>query len=371
MKDSRAINTDEKVTSSLYYMLKKGVFRQFVDCVKESVNTDNELMLCFRTDKVVIYYNNHQVWKLYVDKKGCPIVEISGNHARDSKNWKEIFIKIGYDRKKIKDKVNDANGKDLDFRNIVFKGDQIDGGFAKRTLPPILEMINDYFDLDKTYDYFKQDYHRKSNGEPGKRDLEEKRQQQLFYIDNKAAKDGIFVYDMEFAQEYESQSEKNKDLMKMGIDGSNQSDCLGIRFDKDGKPISLVYIEIKSKKSSVTGKSGLKDHLKKMDGYLSIPKGGSIDDTHISARVEEAKEIIKCYKLLGLRGASNIDLRQIDNLKDVKKQEILLVFTGNEEGGALSYCSKQGHNYLMKACEPYMNNKEYKISLLPDALRLV
>ena len=389
MKDSRAIKLDITDKESLYYALKLGLLKQFVNIVKESKSTSKELMLCFRTSKekesVSIYYNNHQVWKLYVSK-GIPYVEISGNHARDSENWETILENIGVSKEEIEKKKK--SGKEINFKTILFSGNQIDEHFAQRTLPFIINMIEDFMDITKTYDYFKRDNHRRSNRVVGKKDLEEKRQQQLFYLQNHMFQNGLFVYDMEFAQEYENEIMKEAELKKMGITSSNQTDCLGIRFDKDGKPVSLVYIEIKSKESSVTeppvsersiqkalaeGKkpkpsSGLREHLKRMNAYLTIPEGESIEDTHIIDRVDEAKEMLECYRALGLRNIPNeFDVNSLDVLKALSKQEILLVFTGEEEGGAIHYFFRKGRNNAVKWIAPY-RNKEYHLNWWPDLM---
>lgn len=369
-KDSRAIKTDINDKNSLFWTLINGVFKQFVDIVKKSNGTPNELMLCFRTSKkgecVVIYYNNHQVWKLYMNH-AIPCVEISGNHARDSKNWQDLFSQIGVSQEKIDNEIKNKVNKELNFRSLIFKGDEIDERFAQRTLAPILEMINDFFDLQKTMNYFKNggkgEYHKKSNGQIGKRDLEEKKQQQLFYLTNNTLKDGVFVYDMEFAQEYTDENAKHADLNKMGITSANQTDCMGIRFDAQGTPVSLVYIEIKSKKSSVTeSQSGLKNHLKRMDAYLTVTEGETIMNTHIPDRIQEAKEIFQCYQSLGLRNITNFKPESFDVLNDIAHQEVMLVFTGSNTGGAANYYSTTGNKNITNILSPYLN-KEYKLTI--------
>ena len=61
--ESDAQKTGEEYKKSMFYHLTEGVFKQFVDLVKESESDDSipELMLCFRSNKdsVTIYYKNH------------------------------------------------------------------------------------------------------------------------------------------------------------------------------------------------------------------------------------------------------------------------------------------------------------------------
>lgn len=352
---SRAIKLDINNINSLYYALSKGKLKQFVDCVKESQSVDKKLMLCFRTNKgketVTIYYNNHQVWKLYISNQN-PVVEISGNHARDSKNWFDLLKGIGVDEETLNNPPR-KDGK-INFERIKFTGTEIDDDFAVRTLPYILQMIDDYMDTTKIFDWFKNDNHKRSNGEVGKKDLEEKKQQQLYYLSNCKFSDGLFVYDMEFAQEYKDGDEKAID----GDAAKNQADCMGIRFDSYGNPVALVYIEIKSKETSVKqNSSGLREHLKKMDAYLLL------ENSHIAERVNEAKEIISCYKALGLRNIpESYQTDSLDILNSLDKQEVLMVFTGDEDGGASNYYLRKNNKAVTSWLQPY-SGKSYKLTV--------
>ena len=98
--DSRAISNE------LMNELTEGGFKEFLRLVQEDEKNDNNLALCFRGNdnpsSVVIYYNNHMVWKLNMQKKGLLSVTISFNHARYSKDWQEKLKELCSDKYNFK-----------------------------------------------------------------------------------------------------------------------------------------------------------------------------------------------------------------------------------------------------------------------------
>ncbi len=333
----------ENYKDTMFYHLTEGVFRPFVDLVKksESDNSIPTLMLCFRSNKdsesVTIYYNNHIVWDLGVTKTG-PRVSISANHARYSKNWKDVLSSVGMDRieliekeRKLKEEKKEININ----QRCILKGKftkEDAKNYAEKSLPHLIKMIDDYFDIEKDKDYFKgrkayKAYNRRTNKHiEGKRDLVEKKRQQEYYLKNRNKCGGYFVYDMEYAHEYGSAKERDADFVFMDVHKANQADCLAVKYDDDGKPRKLSFIEIKSVKTSMIDNdvdgSGLRAHMINMDKYITM----HLD--YIKLRLKEAKDILTLYYKLGLRGVSK-DMSEADlsELGKEHNQEIVLVYT--------------------------------------------
>ncbi len=129
--------------------------------------------------------------------------------------------------------------------------------------------------------------------------------------------DGYYFYDMEFQQKHKSKEHAKEDKKK-GL--SNNPDMQALRFDKNGKPVAWVMVEVKSKKGAFEGRAGLKKHIDSMKNYIRC-------DDYVKNRRREAYLLFIQYKKLGLLEDNvNIDADFFDKLVP----EIILVFTDKE-----------------------------------------
>ena len=275
-KDCRAIGDD------LLSKLKNGGgFEEFVKFVREH----KELILCFRgnsnPDQVVIYYNNHQMWKLYICGNKLT-VSISFNHARYSEDWEKTYKTLCKNYNftgKIKEKDNIINIGEMTAK--ISLDSKFNKEFVEGTYKIMKSIIDDFFNMNLQFDYFKKQLPKKS-----KSDLLEKKKQQELYIRYDNLNNGIFVYDLEFAQPRVKDDQKD----------NNQPDMLGIEF-KNKKPIKLLLIEVKCTDGAMKGSSGFKKHISGMEEYLNTEENYEV----INNRIKEASEILKQYKELELK----------------------------------------------------------------------
>lgn len=331
VEDCRAIKNEKLLTA-----LQKGGFKNFVEFVK----LHDELVLCFRgndqPENVVIYYNNHQVWKLFISRNDQLSVQISFNHARYSKEWKEKYetlcSKYKFARKKsIKNKENEIDINKLT-ASIPYN-EEFSKEFVKGTFDIMKQIICTFFNPNFQYDYFKATKKRKA-------DLLEKRKQQELYIRYNNLDNGIFVYDLEFTQR------RIKDIQE----NNNQSDMLGIEF-KNAKPNKLLLIEVKSKKGAMPGGSGLVNHITKMEKYAK-------DKNAVNNRMIEAKKILEQYKMLELRNIKQT--YEISNLPI----KLLVILTDEAEEYFIRnklFCEKR--NMENKNLYRNFENKGYDIKI--------
>lgn len=314
------------VTDDLMNKLKDGGFKAFVEFVRktERENLGFKLILCFRGNSspgnVVIYYNNHMVWKLNISQEKKLKVTISFNHARYTKEWevklKELYEKYdfsinkrGIEKLSLEDLILELkNGSD---GYLTVTRDSFDKNFVEGSFDILKSIIDDFFDKELEYDYFK--------GEKGtNRFYLEKMRQHELYLDYNDTNNGLFIYDLEFAQK------KNKDIPE----NDNQPDMFGIRF-KNGKPEKLVLIEVKCKETSMKNTSGLKEHTDKMEKYIN-------NKIAIKNRIEEANKILQQYNTLQLRNVQPI------NIPENIPIEIRIILTD----GAIEYFDKNNYSEL-------------------------
>lgn len=109
------------------------------------------------------------------------------------------------------------------------------------------------------------------------------------------------------------------------LECENQPDMLAIRFDPAGKPERLAFVEVKSKKRSLQGNSGVKAHVLGTERY---------PDWLLPVRGRDACGILNQYIELGLLEGRFEKFVEADFLRLPK--EVLLVFTGQETINALS-----------------------------------
>ena len=314
MKDCRAVSDE------LMKELKNGGFKEFVEFVKRK---EKELVFCFRGNSnpkhVAIYLKNHYVWKLSIAQNKELRVTISFNHARFTKKWKKILkelydygFNISCDDKTPENQKEINNKLSLEELEEFFEKEHksqdgyltvtrksFDKDFVKKTYKLLKKIIKDHFNSRLKTDYFKVEHSKKDssieNVESIHQNKIEKERQHEIYLNNKNTKNGLFIYDLEFTQ---------PNAKALGLK-KNQPDMLAIRFE-NGKPKTLVLIEVKCTKEAMGGKSGLKEHTEKMNEYI-YSKNKVIDN-----RREEATKIFEQYNRLGLRNAPKIgDIKNI------------------------------------------------------------
>ena len=329
-----------------------GAFNEFVKFVKENENKD-KLALCFRGNgnpkSVIIYFNNHIIWKLYINENNKPCVSISFNHARYTKEWKKILQELTskkfgfYGNTNIQRKINKyASGKitySYTIGNLTSSRAKYDREFVEGSYKLIKSIVDDFFNKDLDIDYFKKEIEKEdSKSRHGK--YREKIEQQKIYNEFNNCNNGLYVYDLEFAQKSISGKDKH----------NNEPDMLGIVF-KDNMPKDLAFIEIKSTESAVTDKnSGLKSHIESMEEYLK-------DKDYIHNREIECKDIIELYKELKLHNAENISENL--NYSNLSKK-IIVILTGEATGYFKRNISRYSKNNKEKSLSNYLKGYDIK-----------
>ena len=328
------------VSTQMIKELKEGRFTPFVDFVRKS----KDLALCFRGNdsekgKVIVYRYNHMIWELCFGTDGTPKVIINPDHARFMKDWRVRIVKGLMDLGFTASDGRDFEQLDHD-KGFVIRHRQKDGKFTYNTVRLVyypsddwkktenvilesyallVEMQEAFFSMDyeevfdvyyprsrtikkekRPRNYIKQyyfDYHSDADEDNNRsfycafQPCVEKHVQQELFLNNHFFRDGLFIYDLEFAQP------KREDI---SVDSRNKPDMFGIRFDQAGRMVAICLIEVKSKMSALREKkSGLKAHLKGMEEYIQISTdtGLLMDD-----RKKEACRILNQYKELNLYG---------------------------------------------------------------------
>lgn len=388
MKDNYTRDVSKEMIDAL-----NGVFKPFVDFVKKH----KELALCFRGNdsaygKVIIYWNNHVVWELSIQKNKQAKVEINANHARFMNTWAdniEVLMGLGFKPTKsdLKNKefkelntkgklINRTKKKNeggsisyyyniINFSRILNKDDDVKG-FVEDSYNVIKDILKDFFNpsLDKNnkpINYFKE-YYKKHNPNivaedpkiedkyATKRVLVEKIAQQDLFLHNHNFKSGLFIYDLEFAQ---------PNGKKFGVAKANKPDMYGIRFDEKGAPVSICMVEVKSTESALKGDCSLKKHLEGMKEYCTKWRiEGNI--RLMEDRKREAYRILDQYREICLYDVNRnfIDKLGKDEDEFIGKldEEIIFVLT-NEVYMETKYTNKEKVKDILAGFEPYNDLK--------------
>lgn len=363
---------------------EEGVFYGFNCFVKEKENK-NKLVVCFRgnesPNQITIYYNNHEVWKLYLEGKDeIPKVEVSFNHARYYADWDKLldgFKELGFNicDKRGKKLSPHSQGKGIAIGTIVAAYSEQSHFFNKeKFVKPcyenIMKMMDTFFDIaydsTKVIDYFRTEYNGKeyylSNKYP-KRAYIEKRWQQALFNELKFTHDGLFVYDLEFSQPRGVLEGDSSD----GDVKTNEPDMLAIRY-KGSKPVALVLIEVKSTYDAcANGNSKLVKHFDGMNEYCKNSK-------LLDNRKTEAYRILQQYKTAGLYVTADQDITE-EIIKGLPV-EMAFIFTSNEPIDCIAELkkrkdfreidySKSAIYYLVTHIDvPENHNRPVKVDLL-------
>ena len=341
----------------------------FLNYVKENP----DLALCFRGNaseigRVTIYKNNHMIWDLTISGK-TPKVSISADHSRFMYDWNTRVIRelmeLGFVG------PNGATYEELIKSNTLVsqsydkKNNRYNYSIANLTYYPngeyeaiynvvdasyklLVEMQDAYFSdkYERPRNYIKEYYfetHKDGNIDSNtvmyasfQRCVEKHAQQDLF-INNHVFCDGLFIYDLEFAQPTGRTTEVKK---------NNKPDMFGVRFDEDGNLVAICMIEVKSTPSALNQNSGLKAHLNGMEEYMTLKTsdGKLMDD-----RIKEARLILNQYHQLGLYG---VDREFSKDEFDGIEQEIIFIFT-NEV--SLESCVKGTKDEPGKRCSEILS----------------
>ena len=279
----------------------------FVQLVKEH----GELELCFRGNSkrephISIYSNNHVIFSVCTSGK----IIVSFHHARYCENWEEYFdiLTETYRFNGSKDRRDARNHLDIGALTRPLSGRQPlsyaqVNSLYETVLKPMFRVYFEAAGKRGVPDYFKQGDLVNPRGK-----TEKMRQQEIYHAFT-SLRDGYFFYDLEFAQRHGSRSEQRNDA------SNNKPDMQAVRFNAQGRPEKLVFVEVKSTAHAMEGSSGLAEHFRKMRRYEKL-----------EARRREACQIMNQYAKLGLRGLSEQKHFSYDDFSSLGL-EILLIFT--------------------------------------------
>ena len=330
VNDTRAFAS--KYTEMMDALKAGGSLHPFV----ELVNDHDDLELCFRGNsgrQCTIYYNNHEFFKIsLVGRANKPRLSFNMNHAR-------------YYKASSKDELISQLENDFDLKYKEYdegKSRRVEADDIKKCVNNIEALYNIRKSIMESY--FACESDRKDLFEPNREVKDEpykhieKCEQQKLMSANTRCKDGYYIYDMEFAQPYKSKDLKEIYKKITGSEKQNKPDSLAVKFDADGKPEKLVFVELKSTYNAMKGNSSAVAHMFGMRNYINCP----LNREFIEHRKKEAYEIIKCYKALGLHHCTaDVDgLANEEAFMNIKDIELLLVIsdnTPNQKDSALSF----------------------------------
>lgn len=306
--DNRAFPCDSDMMKSL---MLGGSLHAFVKLVQEKP----ELVLCFRGNsgtQCTIYYNNHEFFKIEL-VSGKPRLSFNRRHARfwdrsskDAIDGLAILKRFG-----IIEKIDKAKntGKFINNGQFLCLND-LKEIYCVRKM-----MLESYFSESDSFDFYD------PSCKVDKTDWKlEKREQQRLMSTNTDRDNGYYIYDMEFAQAFESKIVKDIYKNLSGAMNQNKPDSLAIRYEK-GTPKALVFVELKSTEAAMKGTSGAIKHMEGMKNYVS----NHLNKEFIYNRLIEARDMMKCYQQLRLHTCSSKSIEDFSSLRI----ELLLVITEN------------------------------------------
>lgn len=363
-------------------------------------------------NRIIIYYHNHVLWELSVVNQKCR-VEFNFNHARYTEDWEDKFKRLtsqtsdpsdaqepmGFvwsedsQRKKkesserterleslpamvITQKEKDKKKEIVGAGIGVLKSDKkyFSHDFVKETSDIIKGLIDDFFNPGREHstDYFLKRVMDERKEEIKKEEettspLIEKRWQQRLFFEYKSLRDGLYIYDLEFSQPFPTQKDDvkpyaekheldyksikdklNATEMKKVL-RTNSPDMLGIRFNKEGEPVALVMVEVKSTESACLGSSGIAKHLRGMAAYCKQP-------IFMRNRRKDAYKSMKQYQEFGFIPADY----KIPEIPEDIPVEMVLLLTNNElplkEREKLGELKKSAIDYYKENTQ-YVNNR--------------
>lgn len=297
---------------------EQGSHRAFIKLIMNKL--PKELAFCLRGNsgnRAIVYYHNHAAFSI----TSTGNVEFNFDHARYLEDWRTYQDRLKKEyHYRFKNEEPVLAGNTYTIGTISMPAEQA----QKLTATQLDELytysikpIIDSFFRAEVEEGEKKDYFRSKDGEvPAvNQKLIEKAMQQRLFLDPvfKQLKSGYFFYDLEFSQPHA------KDLQC-----ENQPDMMGVYFDQDGKPERLVFVEVKSKKDTLYGESGVKPHVWGMERY---------PDWLLPIRGRDACSILDQYRKIGLIKERREPFKEEDFVRLAK--EVLLIFTGADTIDAL------------------------------------
>lgn len=416
-KDARSIKSEEELYKAFFNADGPlNAFYKVVLAKQDEKDLWKRPVIGFRGDRIIIYYYNHKLWELSKSRGGQFKVQFDFNHAKKYSEWKEkyqtLYNNYGFrqpkrDEKKVvrlsndnsmimltrssgKKKYSDGEYGDViggEIGSIYCKKDFFDETFVK-TIYEIFSSIMDSYIRDKV-DLFRElvwkekelsisPEHQEQVSHASNTDnesIEKKWQQRLFnhfkYIDGENGDVYTFAYDLEFSQKYPSEEiEKLFDC--------NEPDLMAIRFE-NGKAVRFQLIEVKSKKSACTGKSGIERHIEGMKAYSEL-------EFFMKSRIEDAIALFEAYKKTGLYPKLTDELIKSINEIDIKNGiEKIILLTGCDEIDETEEQKESALDYvnevLIKKCRKidpdcqfwYTENKYYdsEIEIKTDIIEYI
>lgn len=348
------------------FIKEDGCFKAFADFVR----SNNELELLFRgnsSDVAIVYFCNNVVWK-FSKSRNIAKVTVNYNHLRYTENWPEIISEklhkiYGFPLVTEDDITSKYDlGSYHDATIDVSKGETFDNEYVSDLYDVLKSIMADYFfpyynnensliDDSRLKDHFRDKkgslQRLKKNGEPVKKpNYLEKQNQQAYFTKMCQLYNGIYIYDLEYKETHSSINEKKAAMLLKGRQKMNKPDCLGIRF-VNGKPISLVMVEMKSKAAAEHGDSGTEEHLEGMWDDLT-------DCVFLKVRIREAKAIFESYRDVRMHGFIGNEI--IPSFDAIEEGEIVIVYTDELAN------SKLVGNYVAYS-DKYPNGIPYAVDL--------
>jgi len=379
-------------------------FRKFIIEHNKKVEKSEKLNALMRgyDNKIIVYYHNHKLWELSLTG-GMGRVSFNFNHARYTKDWRQIFdnlidnekFEYSKDRRDSKNirlksfpamKVNKNENGDIiggTIGDIHCDREAFSSEFVRESFRVIKDLIHDFFDTSEhTFDYFKElvekEYKCTGRMVSGINPYVEKVwQQRLFFeyfdcFEQENRGNDLFVYDLEFKQPFPDKKKhvipyaKEHGAQYLEVTAkqikekvtTNCPDMFALRIE-EGKPPVFVMIEVKSTKKACIGDSDIKTHLKGMHDY-------SKQEIFMKSRFKDASEIMRQFKLFGFI-PETVD---VPELSAQTKVERVLLITNNysseereEDGGALAYYEENKESIMQWAkdyeCQIWLTDNLY------------
>ena len=355
-----------------------GMFYQFNMFVKGKTYGkyhEGDLVVALRGNGncITIYHNNHVVWELSLktarNGKTTYVVSFNYDHARyyygDNENCLAPLRRLLADNwfkrasrekgEKFKIEMEDNIPRNASIGLLRWERCKEDGPFpedkVKESYNIIMGIMDTYFDIRYQKDQFRKKAGIVNEAKEAVTNrpscIETRWRQRLFNnfksISGEKETD-LFAYDLEFSQKFPDSSIRSK----IGV---NEPDLLAIRFE-NGKPQKLFFVEVKSTFSACTSNtSGAEAHMKGMKRYTD-------EERFISKRVDDAWEILKQYKKIGVyKVLDELDFDELRKSCDLSKNvERVLLFTNN----ALPPKETQKGEEEKKSALDYYEHEVYK-----------
>lgn len=338
MDDSRAIDLDHVLMKRL--ASERSAFAPFVDAVRR----DRSLELCFRGSaspkRASIYFMGRAICDLSFGSDGRPRVGIETAHAVAMQDAAPDRLDELLDRLENKLGFDIWNSADELKYSTKSLADADDG---RRTARGAIRVAKELMSV----------YLRSPDG---RRYADRAAVQRAFSSPSMMrTRGGFFAYDLDFTQSFEhlgAGAKKNllgdggpwqkaiesklersdpKFDAKLALFSKNMSapDMLAIRYDDEGEPRAIVFVDVKTSARSMTSpRSGAEAQMARTFAYAERPYGfdGVMLD-FMDQRRREAPAMLACCAALGLRGLDGYEA-DADRFASLPAENMLLLCGG-------------------------------------------